>query len=119
MELDLAHDAHLKQLRLERTREQLAKFAGPATMYTRNIWQHFWEVFSEDSLLDKLGHGKITEYFEEINFNVKTFLSGEVNDMKSWLGPDLEEKCRQEPTCELQCITEKLPRVLCSKMPCI
>ena len=98
-ELDLAHNAHLKQLRLERTREQLAVFAGPASMYTMNMWQLFWATFAGGTKLDKLGNGKIGKYMEKSGFNFKTFISATHNELASWIGPDLEEKCRQEPSC--------------------
>jgi hypothetical protein len=94
MELDLAHDAHLKQLRLERTREQLSTFAGPASMYTMAIWQLYWEVFSPHSALDRMGDGKIGAHAEKVNFSFQTFIKATTNEMETWIGPELEETCR-------------------------
>ena len=94
----LAHNAHLKQLKLERVREQMGTFLGPATMHTMQIWNQFWVMRSDEGVLNKLSGGKLQHYYEEvIKFNFKTFLKAEVNEMYSWIGPDLEEHCRNEP----------------------
>ena len=97
-EQELTHQAHLKQLKLKRVREQLGTFLGPASMHTMQIWHQYWIMRLDSSIFNKLSNNELQKYWEnEAKFNFRTFLKAEVNELTSWIGPSLEDKCRSEP----------------------
>ena len=100
-EQELTHLAHLKQLKLSRVREQLGTFLGPASMHTMQIWHQYWILRSESGILNKMSNGELQNYWDnDMKFSFRTFIKAEINELYSWIGPKLEEKCRLEPDSE-------------------
>ena len=118
----LQYKQHLRRTRLERTRQQISDFVGPASQHSMAIWSQFWNstlVGDHDFTLDKLSHGEVNKYFKEIGFSFQSFITAKTNAMCSWVGPKVEQMMRDEPDGDLAVVYRDLMRriVLQSAVP--
>jgi hypothetical protein len=116
-------DDERRQLQLTRLRDQMAKFIGPASALSNAFWMAWWRLFGEKSkfgffagspsdarfgntlFLNDLTGGKIARYLEEdVCMTISTFVNGQLNEMESWVGPEVEREIRQDPTSKVAAV---------------
>jgi hypothetical protein len=98
-ENELQYSQHVRRLRVERIREQMKTFLGPASMLTMELWSSFWGVVP--STLNDLADGRIVAYHRDIDFTFPRFMTAQINDMQSWVGPDVEQEMSAHPNTTL------------------
>lgn len=110
----------LRQLQLSRLRDQMAKFIGPASSLSNAFWLAWWRLFGnmkkfgffagspsdarfgKTVSLNDVSQGNIAKYLEEdVGLSVATFVDGSLNEMESWVGPEVENMIRQDPSSKL------------------
>jgi hypothetical protein len=115
-----------RKLKLERVRTQLADFVGPCSVLSNAYWLHFWRVFAGREKyqqfmgsksdprcfgattngvpllsLNEMTNGRIQRWYDAIGFNITSLVDGSFNALESWVGPEVEQEIRSDPTSDL------------------
>ena len=123
-ELNRQHNQELRKIRLQRVREKLDTFVGPASQISSAFWYIYFTTLAPKGFyprklsigneietkynqsLDDITDGAVTKYFKSINIDftnawVKPNKNITFNQIPSFVSPEMEEQIRKNPEGEI------------------